>query len=102
MRFGWLRRVAAISLTAAAIAVAALAIPALILPVAGRAQSVLVLFADSPDPGALPPRVTILAWQNHWARLDNVGAKAVRMLYAQGALFIMPIRKSGCLSLRKI
>jgi hypothetical protein len=102
MLFGWLRRLILTTLTAAAIAMAAMAIPALILPVAGRAQSVFVLFADSPDPEALPPRVTILAWQDHWARLDNVSAKAVRTLYAQGALFIMPIRKSGCLSLRKI
>jgi hypothetical protein len=102
MRFGWLRRLAAIFLTAGAIASAAMAIPALILPVGGRAQSVFVLFSHSPDPGALPSRVTILAWQDHWARLDNVSAKAVRTLYAQGALFIMPIRKSGCLSLRKI
>jgi hypothetical protein len=77
-------------------------IPALILPVSGRVDSVFVVFADRLDPGALPPRVTILAWQDHWARLDNVSAKAARTLYAQGALFILPIRKIGCLSLRKI
>jgi hypothetical protein len=89
------------ALTAAPIAAAAMTIPAMILPVAGRAQSVFVLFARSPDPSELPVRVTILGWQGHWARLDNVGAKSARTLYAQGALFIMPIRKSGCLSLRK-
>lgn len=97
----WLRKLLVIVLTAAPIAVVAMTIPAMILPVAGRAQSVLVLFARSPDPSQLPAQVTILGWQGHWARLDDVGAKSARMLYAQGALFVMPIRKSGCVSLRK-
>lgn len=91
-------KVAATGLT---IAVAAMAIPALIAPFAGRPQSVLALFARSPDPQQLPEQASILGWQTHWARLDDVDPRTVRALYKQGALFVMPIRKSGCVSLRK-
>ena len=97
----WLRRLLPIVLTGGAIAASAMALPSLILPVAGRGEPALVFFAASPDPSQLPPNATILGWQDHWARLDNVDAAGARALYAQGALFVMPIRKSGCVSLRR-
>lgn len=88
-------------LTGGAIAASAMALPSVILPVAGRGEPALVFFAASPNPSRLPREVTILGWQDHWARLDNVDAAGARTLYTQGALFIMPIRKSGCVSLRR-
>jgi len=86
---------------AAPIAAGAMLLPALILPVAGKAQPVLVLFSDGPHASELPERVSILGWQGHWARLENVDAKTARTLYGNGALFVMPFRKSGCMSYRK-
>lgn len=98
---GWLRRLLAMLLTGSAIAASAMALPSVVLPIAGRAEPALAFFAASPDPSRLPPEVTIFGWQDHWARLDNIDAAGARALYAQGALFIMPIRKSGCISLRR-
>jgi len=97
----WLRWLVPTVSMGLVIAAAAMALPSVILPIAGRAEPALAFFAASPDPSRLPPEVTILGWQDHWARLDNIDAAGARALYAQGALFVMPIRRSGCVSLRK-
>ncbi|MDB5525460.1 MAG: hypothetical protein JWM58_3223 [Rhizobium sp.] len=99
-----MRRLAGISrtaTTAVAIALAAMALPAVIFAVAGTQQSAIVVFAKTIDPDGLPRSVSILSWNEHVARLDGIDAKTARALYAEGAVLVMPFRKSGCMSFRK-
>ena len=88
-------------MTALAIAAMAMALPAFILPVAGRPQSAIVIFLGDVNPDSLPASISILSWDKHVARLDGVDAVTARRLYAEGALLVMPFRKSGCMSYRK-
>jgi hypothetical protein len=97
----WLAKLFKTTVIAMSIAIAAMALPALILPVAGQPQSAIVIFAGAVDPGNLPQEVTILNWDRHIARLDGVDAVTARRLYAEGAVLVMPFRKSGCISYRK-
>ncbi len=98
----WLAKVLRTAVTALAIAAAAMALPAFILPVAGQPQSAIVFFFRAVDPGSLPPAVSILNWGEHIVRLDGVDAVTARRLYAEGAALVMPFRKSGCMSYRKV
>ena len=97
-----LRRFGTTLSTVAVLGCAAMLLPALILPAGGPPQSVLVLFGSVPDVATLPNSLTLLAWDGHWARFDNVGAATARRLYGHGALMIVPIRKSGCMGLSQI
>lgn len=83
------------------IAVAAMLLPAVILASAGQPQSAIVIFAGQVGPGSLPHAMSILSWNGHVARLDGVDAASARALYAEGAILVMPFRKSGCMSYRK-
>ena len=88
----------ALLLTACA-ALAAIALPAIVLPFAGPAQAARVVFLDRPDLSALPDGVAIDRWNGRQAILSGVDARAARMLYAQGAVLVYPVRTTGCLSL---
>ena len=83
------------------IALAAMLLPAVILAVAGQPQSAIVIFAGKIDPDSLPRALSILNWSGNVAKLDGVDATSARALYAEGAVLVMPFRKSGCMSLRK-
>lgn len=96
------RRVVKTLATAAPIAAVAMALPVAILPAAGQPQSVIVLFARAADPDRLPRNITILSWDARVARLDGVDAVTARRLYEEGAVLLMPYRKSGCMSYRKV
>jgi hypothetical protein len=87
--------------TALPIAVSAIALQAGILLFAGDPQSVIALFARPQDPASLPAGASIATWDRHVVRLAGVDSSAVRHLYRQGALLVMPARSSGCMTLRK-
>lgn len=99
---GWLAKALKATTVATAIAAAAIALPAIILPLAGKPQSAIVVFARTIDPGSLPRTVTILFWSDRVAKLDGIDAVTARRLYAEGAALVMPYRKSGCMSYRKV
>ena len=84
------------------ITAAAIALPAVILAAAGKPQSAIVIFTTRINPDSLPRDITILSWSDHIAKLDGVDAVTARRLYAQGAALVMPYRKSGCMSYRKV
>lgn len=99
---GWLAKVAKTIAVALPIAAAAIALPAIILPLAGKPQSVIVVFARTIDPQSLPRSVSILSWSDRVAKLDGIDAVTARRLYKEGAALVMPYRKSGCMSYRKV
>jgi hypothetical protein len=80
-------------------AVTAIALPVLVLPLSGPARAARVVFLQKPDPSALPEGVTIDRWNGWQMVLAGVDAQAARMLYANGALIVYPVRSAGCLSL---
>lgn len=90
----------ALGITAAIASVAAL-IPTVILPLAGPPRAAAAFFASAPDTGRLPDGVSILSWQGGVAMLDGVDAAVARKLYSEGALLVVPVRRSGCMTLRE-
>ena len=96
-----LTKILRFALVSGTIAAAAMCVPAIILVVAGGSQTAAVVFARKPDPAALPGTVSILSWSGRIARLDGVDAESARALHAAGAVLVMPMRKSGCISYRK-
>lgn len=97
-----LRKILKAAVIAIPIAIAAMVLPAIILAATGAPQSAIVIFARPIDPDSLPRDITILSWSDHLARLDGVDAVTARRLYAKGAALVMPYRKSGCISYRKV
>jgi hypothetical protein len=82
----------------AGLAAAVIALQSAVLAFASSPQTVRVWFAHL-TPGDLPDDVKIVDWQAHSAQLDGVSARAARILYARGALLILPVRRISCLTI---
>ncbi|MBX9457233.1 MAG: hypothetical protein KL863_15055 [Rhizobium sp.] len=87
-------------MTACAAAVA-IWLPAAILPLDGPAGAARVVFLHEPAASDLPEGVSIYRWSGRTALLSGVDARSARALYAMGAVFVYPVRATGCLELSR-
>ncbi|MBB3389288.1 hypothetical protein FHT82_002028 [Rhizobium sp. BK275] len=86
--------------TAIAVIAAVFALFAVVFAATGAAPAAMVFPAGSIEPDALPEGISILRWGRGFAVVTSERSDYVRALYGRGALLVLPLRKSGCLTLR--
>jgi hypothetical protein len=87
-------------LVAAALIAAVVVFHVAVFAATGQAPAALVLF-PSGGPSNLPDGVTVLRWEDNYAVVTDDHPNYVRGLYANGALLVLPFRRSGCLSIAR-
>ncbi|QWW69480.1 hypothetical protein KQ933_07185 [Rhizobium sp. WYJ-E13] len=95
-----IRRLARKAGAAIAVIAAVFALAAVVFAATGEAPAAMVFPAGSIEPAALPEGVSILRWGRGFTVVTSERSDYVRALYGRGALLVLPLRKSGCLSLR--
>ena len=79
---------------------AVFALFAAVFALTGQAPAALLILPPAGFPTGMPDDIRVLRWDKTTAVVTSENPDYVRRLYRAGTLLVLPIRKSGCLSLR--
>ncbi len=95
-----LKSIAGKAIFFATLLTAVFALFATVFAFTGQAPAALLILPPDRFPAGLPDDIRVLRWDRTTAVVTSENPDYVRRLYRAGTLLVLPIRKSGCLSLR--